>query len=62
MKKEETLEMSTSNHGNDLINTPEVINIIEEEADDKDLLCKTPEHCRVQQELNNTLTDYPTNY
>ncbi|KAB5515063.1 hypothetical protein PHYPO_G00250750 [Pangasianodon hypophthalmus] len=36
--KEETLELSISNHGNGLTNTPEVISIKEEEADDKDFL------------------------
>ncbi|GAA6098974.1 zinc finger protein 431-like [Tachysurus ichikawai] len=39
VKKEEILEPSISNHGNSLINTPEVkIPIKEEEADDKDFL------------------------
>ncbi|MCI4392305.1 hypothetical protein PGIGA_G00144440 [Pangasianodon gigas] len=48
VKKEETLELSISNHGNDLNNTPEVISIKEEEADNKVYLCKTSGHLRVQ--------------
>lgn len=56
VKKEEILEPSISNHGNSLINTPEVkIPIKEEEADDKDFLCKTSTHFSLGP--NNTLTD-----
>ncbi|XP_053502367.1 histone-lysine N-methyltransferase PRDM7-like [Ictalurus furcatus] len=36
--KKETLELSISNHGNGFDNTPEIISIKEEEADDKDFL------------------------
>lgn len=48
VKKEETLELSISDYGNGLSNTPEVISIIDEDADDKDFLCKTSGHFRVQ--------------
>lgn len=52
VKKEETLELSISNHGNDFINTPTIISVKEEEADDKDSLCKTSKHLRVQCETH----------
>lgn len=45
VEKEETLELSINNHGNDFTKTPDVkISIKEEEADDKDFLCKTSGH------------------
>lgn len=44
VKKEETLELSISTHGDTLTNTPEVISIIEEDIDEKEFLCRTSEH------------------
>lgn len=40
VKKEETLELNMYNHGDDFDNTPEVIAIKEEDADNEDYLCK----------------------
>lgn len=48
VKTEETLELSISNHDNNLTNTTEVISIKVEEADNKEYLCRIIGHFRVQ--------------